>query len=63
MVDEKGIGVDERMVEIKMAYYCQNMDTEDLKFFAHNVFSQLKVWRSAIPDDISENEMKSLKEY
>jgi len=28
--DEKGIGVDERIVEIEMAYYYQNMDTEDL---------------------------------
>jgi hypothetical protein len=30
LVDEKGIGVDERIVEINMAYYYQNMDTEDL---------------------------------
>ena len=30
LVDEKGIGVDERIMETKMAYYYQNMDTEDL---------------------------------
>ena len=30
LVDEKGIGVDERVMELKMAYYYQNMDTEDL---------------------------------
>ena len=30
------------------------------KFFAHEVFSQLEVWRSAIPDDIVEDEMKGL---
>ena len=29
-------------------------------FFAHKVFSQLKVWRSVKPDDISEDEMKYL---
>ena len=87
LVDEKGIGVDERIMEIKMAYYYQNMDTEDLvmagsisdiengylllsdlglralgfnKFFAHKVFTQLEIWRSAMPDDISEDEMKGL---
>ena len=30
------------------------------KFFAHKVFSQLEVWRSAIPDDISEDVMKDM---
>ena len=30
LVHQKGIGVDERIVEIKMAYYYQNMNTEDL---------------------------------
>jgi len=30
LVYKKGIGVDERIVEIKMAYYYQNMGTEDL---------------------------------
>ena len=30
------------------------------KFFAHKVFTQLKVWRSAMPDDISEDEIKGL---
>ena len=30
LVDEKGIGVDERIMETKMAYYYQNVDTEDL---------------------------------
>jgi len=29
LVDEKGIGVDERVMELKMAYYYQNMDTKD----------------------------------
>ena len=29
-MDEKGIGVDERIEEIRMAYYNQKMDTEDL---------------------------------
>ena len=28
------------------------------KFFAHKVFSQLEVCRSAMPDDNSENQMK-----
>jgi hypothetical protein len=30
------------------------------KFFAHKVFTQLEVWRSAMPDDISEDEIKGL---
>ena len=30
LVDEKGIGVDERVMELKMAYYYQNLDTEYL---------------------------------
>jgi hypothetical protein len=110
LVDEKVSGVDERFMETKMAFYYQNMDTEDLvmagsisdiengylllsdlglrvllslycakgkdfdqfifknemkelgfnKFFAHKVFTQLEVWRSAMPDDISEDEMKGL---
>ena len=110
LVDEKGISVDERIMETKMAFYYQNMDTEDLvmagsisdidygylllsdlgfrllislhcakgkdfdqfvfknemkelgfnKFFAHEVFTQLEVWRSAMPDDITEDEMKGL---
>jgi len=30
LVDEKGFGMDERVMEVKMAYYYQNMDTEDL---------------------------------
>ena len=30
LVDKNGIGVDERIMEIKLAYYYQNMDTEDL---------------------------------
>ena len=30
LVDENGIGFNERIVEINMAYYYQNMDTDDL---------------------------------
>ena len=30
LVDEKVSGVDERFMETKMAFYYQNMDTEDL---------------------------------
>ena len=29
------------------------------KFFAHKVFTQLEVWRNALPEDITEEEIKS----